>query len=314
MCVIAINAPFLLYPNETIYPPLYQWFMRLAVPFFFITSGFLTKEHLKDVQYNTELSKILFSKSLKLFKLFFNWIIIYLPISLYFNRSELGNASFWNQYFSSIIYNGESQYAYPLWYIYSMAIVFSIIAALIYCRVRVRFVFLLSILIAFCNYLYENLDLSDLATFHTLTHRTLGGGIYLTAGMLISDLLEKKVFHSLLYSSFALPIYLIVSITGYYFHLPFWELIGGIVIFLISFNIKHTLWNHDMTIRNISMWVYYTHMYILVALMMIKFHINIDLNGWVLLILATLISIVTSYGLSRFQLREGFKRISLLVR
>lgn len=80
--VIAIHAPEFLWPENRTYPFLIDWIIRLAVPFFFISSGFLVQK--KIILLDKSLQKrYLRSRSIKLFRIWSLWLLIYLPLSIW---------------------------------------------------------------------------------------------------------------------------------------------------------------------------------------------------------------------------------------
>lgn len=107
-----------------VYPDYISWFISLAVPFFFIVSGFLLAQKLHKLNSINEKKNLLLSRSKQMFKLFASWLMVYFPIYIY---CAITNDKPWYKdiviYFQKVIFFGESDFAWPLWYIYSMAIV-----------------------------------------------------------------------------------------------------------------------------------------------------------------------------------------------
>ena len=162
------------------FPEIIQWFIALAVPFFFITSGYLLGRKLTDIPLIGEKRKFLSDRSCKLFRLFAYWLIIYLPISIYLY--SLKDDPLWKDilsYIGSVIINGESRYAWPLWFIYSMAIVLFILSKALFRKNSLLVLTLVFILVNFVNsaaklgYAYS--DIFVVKAFNILTARTLGG-------------------------------------------------------------------------------------------------------------------------------------------
>jgi peptidoglycan/LPS O-acetylase OafA/YrhL len=100
------------------------WFISLAVPFFFIVSGFLLAQKLEKIDDVSEKRAVLLARSKQMCRLYISWLIVYLPITVYLT---LENGKVWYKaiasYLSQALFYGQSAYAWPLWYIYSMAIV-----------------------------------------------------------------------------------------------------------------------------------------------------------------------------------------------
>lgn len=66
-------------------PLLGEWFVNLAVPFFFITSGYLLARKIKAINNSNAIGQMLLRRALQLFRIFGYWLLIYLPITIYQN-------------------------------------------------------------------------------------------------------------------------------------------------------------------------------------------------------------------------------------
>ncbi|MGM9862594.1 MAG: acyltransferase family protein, partial [Muribaculaceae bacterium] len=106
-----------------------NWFIRLAVPYFFIASGFLTACRFNNLDSLSDKSKYLKRKALRFGKMFLLWLLIYMPISLVaFDYSDISALSKdIVLYVSNVILIGESKFAWPLWYLYSSMIAYFIL-------------------------------------------------------------------------------------------------------------------------------------------------------------------------------------------
>lgn len=186
-------------------PDILEWFVRLAVPFFFVATGFFL-QHKLDRMTVEERIKTLRQRSLQLIKLFSYWLIIYFPISLYLaidsGRPYLKSVAI---YVFNVVINGESSYAWPLWFIYSLSIV-----CLIWSFAQRSGLFRIILSILFVGtYLLDwfSPENSILYYINILTRRTMIGGIYVLIGMCLYKLkslnelqLGGGVCHNKLYS------------------------------------------------------------------------------------------------------------------
>lgn len=103
-----------------------EYIVRLAVPFFFICSGFLVTRKIELMEYD-DISAMFRKRSLQLFRIFGIWLLIYLPITIYHSIEK--PKTIWKiigGYIANVFLSGESYLAWPLWFIYSMAIIFLI--------------------------------------------------------------------------------------------------------------------------------------------------------------------------------------------
>jgi peptidoglycan/LPS O-acetylase OafA/YrhL len=153
------------------------WFISLAVPFFFIVSGFLLAQKLETIDNVGKKRAVLLTRSKQMCRLYTSWLIVYLPITIYLT---LGNEMIWYKaiaaYISQILFYGQSAYAWQLWYIYSMAIVCSLLYKFFYkskkSRVVLAVTFVGATLVSTMNFI-PNVPVIGIP--NSLCSRALGG-------------------------------------------------------------------------------------------------------------------------------------------
>lgn len=296
------------------WPPMFEWFIRLAVPFFFITSGYLLARKI-SVQSDADSRLLLRSRSRKLFRLYGKWLIIYFPIALYYficvsTRSAGGDVA---RYVSMTLIDGESPYAWPLWFIYSMAIVLLILSF----SNRPKRAVSIGMIVFSIIYLINFIDIGSIANptlrdalkiFDRLTVRSLGGAIYVCAGMLLFRH-EKTTSRLML-----LPVVLLaLSIALFYAELPFSPLSGGVGLFILG--LKPGLRDSDtyLKIRASSMWIYYIHMIVLFPLIVIANSSGTYANPVFALGGAITVTSLLALALIRLGRKPGFGWLASLV-
>lgn len=223
------------YSNQFQYPELLEWFIRLAVPFYFIASGYLVERKLKNLNTIHEHKEYLKFRVKKLARLWICWIIISLPLALAAFGLLTGNG-FHNiipsikTYIWMLVIGGWAVHAAPLWFIYSMIWV----TIILYCTLAIRNYkqWLLSIFLIL-NLVYwtaDNFDIVALKIFKTYTYNILGGGIYIILGMLLCG---KKI------NSYIILLLLIASFALTHFKLPFNTVVGGGRVVCLSIIFTH---------------------------------------------------------------------------
>lgn len=241
------------------FPFIIQWIISLAVPFFFICSGYLIGQRATDTT-KAESSGIFRSKSRALVRIFLSWLIIYLPVSISnysFEHVPLKKAIF--DYITSVLINGESPYAWPLWFIYSMAITFFILSFFRITKKNILCFFLSFLLITLFNaFDYDN---AILKMYKILFHRSLQSGVFIMGGMLIQSSRYRI-------DKLAICIMLLISVALRYFNLPLSDLIGGIALFATGLKLTFSDFSRCIKLRQLSMWIYYTHMLVLYPLIL----------------------------------------------
>lgn len=295
------------------FPETVQWFIALAVPFFFITSGYLLGKKLADTSQIQQKRELLLGRSRNLFKIFICWLIIYLPITIYIY--SLRDYPLWKDvlsYLRCVIINGESQYAWPLWFIYSMAIVCFILSKALFRKYSLT---VLTTAFIIVNFLNNSVSLGYISggnqfvsLFNTLTSRTLGGGIYIIAGIIIYKY-ETRL--SNYYSVISLIIYSIVS---YFLNLPFSALSGGVAIFLFSLLLKPHESATYLILRKLSMWIYYIHMLVIFPYITIAHHYNHSLNLWSTYVICSIITFIVAIILNWLSSTNRFKWLNALIK
>jgi len=121
-----------------------EWIVKMAVPFFFIASGF--------------------------------WLLIYLPIAIYV---YVGDGTIWWKAVAGYVYKvltgGHSLWAWQLWFIYSMAFVFLLYSITLLSKHTVIALFVFFIMLSFINSAFVQYGIQSLKWVYVLTHSTLGG-------------------------------------------------------------------------------------------------------------------------------------------
>lgn len=140
--------------TNTTYPTTLTYLQSIAVPFFFICSGFfLQNKILKTNQTNKTTKQYL----LKTLKLYIIWHLIYLPVDLRYmfheNRSVWEDISFYIYLFTC---KGETYFTWPLWYLHGLFIAIAIIAFLRSLRIHLSIIWLISIIVMFLGNFERN--------------------------------------------------------------------------------------------------------------------------------------------------------------
>lgn len=243
------------------------WFMRLAVPLFFVISGYFLGRKIycvpkSDVQ---EVEQYMGRRARQLFRVWGVWMAIYFPTTVYYylsNDYTFGHAA--RDLIREAFLYGEGRLAWPLWFIYSMAIFFLAFRWLLkHTRHPLAIGVVLFSLVTVNVWASESGlfsggvgKVSDLVRM--LTVRTCGGGLYMLVGMLMAR------FPAAVKLPWALGA-LAVSYVVRLMELPGWAELGGYA--LTAFGLLAVMGNHGVVgaMRRQSMWVYYTHMIFLVG-------------------------------------------------
>lgn len=309
LCVVAIHvdsASCVL----THWSPCVVWLIRLAVPFFFISSGFLLARKLEKLSESAERRKAVFRRAVRIFRIFACWLMIYLPITIYLDIND-GRTLAYDivGYIGRVVISGDSEYAYPLWFLYSMAIVLTIYGVFYKFRHIEWLLWFVFALILAANTLQpweDSWNNSLLGLFNMLTRRTLGGGVYIMSGLLL--------YQCRFIPSVGLSLSLIaVSVLLFVMQLPYWELCGGVALFAIALRIGKSGGTSSSWWRSMSMWIYYLHMYVIFFFCIYLGLKDIFLTAPVLYVAVIVPAIAISALLVRLQKTKPCQWLSFLI-
>jgi hypothetical protein len=236
----------------------------LAVPYFFIVSGFLLGKKMERIQSLDDRKKELLRRALILFKLFGKWLLIYLPLAVYFywisNPTPFLEAV--GNYVWHAVIRGDTAYGWHLWFIYSMAILQLVYMFLLYrhrhsCLMLFLFFAALHLIYYLCVHDISNERI--LYLMRVIIKKQLGGGLYITFGILLYRFIYQLENQSriVLIGLMALLICCVLNT----FSLPFAALAGGCGLFMLALSLPIKSSEFTLRLRNQSMWIYYIHMY-----------------------------------------------------
>lgn len=129
--VVAIHTNPLVDCKNDIVQIVYNNIVNMAVPFFFLTTGFLLSERMSFSNKASDIS-ILGHYIGKILKMYFIWMVLYTPLTIYhvFDKNiSLKKAM--STYLQGIIFTGEQYNAWPLWYLLSTVYTLCIVILLL---------------------------------------------------------------------------------------------------------------------------------------------------------------------------------------
>lgn len=260
-----------------------DWFIHLAVPYFFVASAYFLGRKLSAVQGVAEREQhLLKHRYRQIFRMFFIWLAIYLPVTLWVDiHNSLPVTRDIFNYVRNVVMFGESAYAWPLWFLWSMGIVIYIYSkAIKYDKSGVIQFCMYGCLVLFGWCIADKTENNMLLrTVNVLIQRPFGGGMYIMSGLLISDYLRHRPIR-------ATPGFVAIaaSIILYVFSLPFWELFGGVGLFVLSCSLKLPESGIYKVLRSQSQWIYYTHMYVLLLVSTVLSQLYAEIGLWQLML------------------------------
>lgn len=293
------------------WPAAVGWFLGLAVAFFFIASGFLVaRASERSFMDSFEKKAFLRKRALNLFRIYICWLVVYIPIAIY---TYVADDTVWWKAIAGYVYkaviSGHSNWAWQLWFVYSMGAVFLIYSFTSFSR-RSNFVlFLMFVSISLLNYFYRELGIKGLSGFYLLTHSVLGGGMCISAGVLLNQYYDKINLVA------AVAVSLALSILLKYFNFSFYEFFGGIGLFLLALSFNPRSNKIFLVMRRLSMWIYYLHMAVVFAVYQIIIHSTLQVSLLQVFIIDATISFLLAYIVDYCQRNiEGLRFLGKLVK
>lgn len=285
---------------------------NLAVPFFFIVSGFFLGKKISEGN-EFEVYKHYICRFLKMYMI---WCFVYLPINIYYElivyKFSLGFTVF--DLIRGWLLVGENPYSWPLWYLLASAVA----VLLIYIFRKFKFSFsiillcsLVLFIIGYCYTTYHdalynlnpfshNIMMLYDKSFRTTRNGFFAGLAYIMLGLFLAKYNSKKV------ACYAFVGGLILAFFNRTFCLL--PLGYGVVGFLIHL---HMGGNNSIfkKLRILSIWVYLIHMLVVVILLNIFPSID-NINLYLFTIMITLILAII---VCQFMKLKSFKWLESLI-
>ena len=239
--VVAIHARALC--GEVFSWDVTNYILCLAVPFFFVTSGYLMGRKLETAADQQMRYSTVRDNSRKFGVLYLKWILIYLPIAVIeFFISGTPHAQFVSEYAKSVVFLGESCYSWPLWYIFSMAVSTAVIALFYKKRWHWSWLIAIGVVLALVvDWLIEynpSLLESDnsmvrhiASALRFVAWRPFIATLFLLIGMAICR------WRSRLVNWYVAVMCLAAGVLLFTLHLPFWRLLSGAAVFIAALQI-----------------------------------------------------------------------------
>lgn len=271
VCVVAIHTHPLEHCRIPIVNDIYESFVRMAVPFFFLSSGFLLAQKF-ETSFASQKNIAIVRKYLqKIIKMYVVWTVVYLPIALYhFTSSGTGVLKSVLQYIRGFIFIGEQYNSWHLWYLLSTIYALVFILVLLNLKISPKkaiifssIIFLISIGIDYLS-AYAGNSNTFIELFIKMIKVSIGSGriltglFYLPLGcFFVQKQPNLKVSWSMLVSGYLLNVFVQNSYWS-----SFFVAISSIGLFCITNTITLPDSKVYPFVRKMSTIIYFVHMYI----------------------------------------------------
>lgn len=282
---------------------------NMAVPFFFMASGFLLS---KKVQIPLGSNSISYIKRYlsKICRMYLVWTLLFLPFTVWgFVKDEVPFLKSLLIFLRNILFVGENFYSWPLWYLLALIVAVSILYNLLLWKVRLKCIVLIALslyavglIIQFFRgegYVDCVIDLYY-KVFFTTRNGFFVGLVYVVLGFQLAHVYKrlKKVF---------CMVSVLVGFIGTFFHWAFFDLLllYSLFVLILQINVHFLSCKICSNLRSMSTIIYFIHMY-WVAFWEALISQKADLSLW-LYLLVLFSSVLTSILLLKYQDKALYK-------
>ena len=303
--VVAIHTRPELSFSSLIVRNFFEAVYSIAVPFFFMASGFLLFRKI-SLPLTDEGELRIKSYLKRMCKLYVLWTIVYLPLTIYgFYLDGISPLKTVVVFFRNFLLVGENYMSWPLWYLLALIVAVSIIYILLKLKVSKGWIVIISIMMALIgvglDYCKENSLMSQITDLYfTAFLKTRNGFfvgfLYVALGMFLSKLGRISVFGPILL--------FVLGVVGMSMKLPLSNalIVCSIFIFSISCVEKKITHDNSVVFRMSSSIIYFVHM-IFMAGFVIAFGFD---KSFSLFSLVTILSVCTGVMLLNFRNSKAF--------
>ena len=269
-CVVAIHTEPLIHMNTSIMTSLYDIFVGLAVPFFFIASGYLVTQNLNSLNQDVLVRRV--KKHLtKLVQFYLIWSIIYVPLAVYgYYLEGDGILKAAVLYIRNLIFQGEHYYSWPLWYLLSSIYAFVVLYTLL--KKKAGTVIIGTTIVVFVvmawgtNVLVYDIDYASgaISMIGKLLQKTVGKGrmfsgtYYVLFGVLVA---KYKEWINKISAAGWIVVFGILFFITFFTNVPFINILMNAALFIV---VEEISWDctYGAYLRRSSTVIYYVHMLI----------------------------------------------------
>lgn len=228
----------------------------IAVPFFFVASGFFLYNKLKTQDYENQLIYIRGWIN-RIARLYIIWTIIYLPYAIIgFYKDDITLIKCIIVYLRNVLLVGENFLSWPLWYLLAMIVVGCIYYVFIKFRINWKTTVLMAIFLVIGGIILENEGWGIYFTLFKTTKNGLFVGFpYMVLGFSIAKygIIKSKLFLLFFMLCFGVMSYFEITIAEY-------GLVYAFFSFILNIELHDKADDRYLNARTISLVVYLVHM------------------------------------------------------
>lgn len=257
--------------SDNIIVDIFDMLTTIAVPFFFLTSGFILARKFKDSYASETNQRIVFNRFKQMVKMYLIWTAVYLPLGIYdYVRNDYSFFYSIAITLRKIAFRGENFNSWMLWYLLSTiyALLFVWVTMKLKCKSRYLPVFsaFFFILISIINKIAWSeqslpsfLEIIKTLIKYTITDgRVLTGFVFIPLGIFIS--LNQKIIKYAAFLTFPCFAGMLIEKDSWYYSLVSAFFYIGFFCLVLRINLKDS--GVYLILRKSSKIIYFTHMYV----------------------------------------------------
>ena len=295
---MSFASPFIKRLFESVY--------SLAVPFFFMTSGFLLFRKI-SLPLNEDGEQRIRTYLKRICRLYLVWTVIYLPLTVYgFYIDGLSLLKAIAIFFRNILLVGENFMSWPLWYLLALIVAVSIIYLLLKIKVSKTWIVIISVLMAFVgvglNYCQDHKLLEPVVDVYFKIFLNTRNGFFVGLMFVSLGMLCARLENVAWSTWFCILVLGTVGMILQYslFNAP---MTFALCVLTISLRTRNIYSGFATLMRTMSTVVYFTHMIFMAILVL-----GVDINkGLILFAIVTLLSIGLALMIQFFRNSSLFK-------
>lgn len=287
--------------------------IRTAVPFFFVSAGFLMDSHATS---GGGFHAYFCKKTMTFLRLWLIWLAIYIPLDVVMELQQECSINSFFMWIFTVVSSGQGFWSWPMWYLFSSIIGCALIGLL--CRRHVvRGLIWLCLSAAVLYVLAKNLSSilppdcglneTKILFIGDRAERFFSGAIFIPAGILLNRVWREES-ESWLQSLIAV-ILIAVGILMACYGITLDILPRSIGLVLLAISLPQVRFS-TMAIRQQSMWIYYIHMYCIGTLLLLGMNPHSDR----IFIFGLTLSMLAGYILYALSRHPRFSFLRALVR
>ncbi|MDE6131732.1 MAG: acyltransferase, partial [Muribaculaceae bacterium] len=264
--VVMLFHLVLLVGDDAVNPRILNYLAYISLGFFFIVSGYFLQKSISSADDVRESYAYCIRRGTKVFRLWLIWVLVSTPFSMYYySMTDCSLMTAVEKFFCGILMRGQCEFAWQLWFLYSLGITTLVVGLSRRKGWRMRWLLLVYMVVALVEYdLHDNCN----RFLQYILHYSLGGGLPIICGMYLCR------FESKMCRMPVALVLLLLSVAMYGLSLPLWQPPAGAAIMIAALKVPLRGNRFTMYLRRQSMWIYYLHMYsicILVYMLGVQF-------------------------------------------